>query len=344
MKRYLLLRNNRETGPYSREELKDIGLLPTDLLWIEGESRSWEYATEIQGLKSIAKAGIKIPLASTDERTSATATQRSAYLANINEPDAYIDSMLSGGGTANRTIELRGSSRMQGFQTEGSRFFGALVLLIGLGLCAFVAVNLVRQFADGKTAVSQAIVIESEKLPPSVAAHTAASNLTTVPISAAALQADSITMMAPSFAAQSKKLTQTSLKRSNTLPTDTAKKTAAPPVASNATSEVVPVADDEPEPVKETPEKPSLQLSANDYKVGLFGGISDLEITVTNPSSQPITKAAIEVEYLKPNGNVVKTQTVVAENISANSSKTISVPSSSRGVKARYRIVQIETN
>jgi len=51
MKRYLLLRNNRETGPYSLEQLTAAGLQPLDLVWVEGESTSWSHPHEMDGLK-----------------------------------------------------------------------------------------------------------------------------------------------------------------------------------------------------------------------------------------------------------------------------------------------------
>jgi len=51
MKRYLLLRDNKETGPYSLEELKALSLKSSDLIWTEGSSTAWKYPLEIEGLK-----------------------------------------------------------------------------------------------------------------------------------------------------------------------------------------------------------------------------------------------------------------------------------------------------
>ncbi|MFT3747700.1 MAG: hypothetical protein QM768_05260 [Agriterribacter sp.] len=50
MKEYLLLRNNRQTGPYSLEELQQMGLKPFDLVWIERKSSAWRYPSEIKDL------------------------------------------------------------------------------------------------------------------------------------------------------------------------------------------------------------------------------------------------------------------------------------------------------
>lgn len=54
MKEYLLLRNNTESGPYSLEELKVMGLKAYDLVWIEKKSFSWKYPSEISELAAFA--------------------------------------------------------------------------------------------------------------------------------------------------------------------------------------------------------------------------------------------------------------------------------------------------
>ena len=51
---YRLLRNNKESGPFTTLQLKDMGLKPYDLLWTEGRGAAWQYASEIPELKSFA--------------------------------------------------------------------------------------------------------------------------------------------------------------------------------------------------------------------------------------------------------------------------------------------------
>ena len=48
---YLLLRSNKQTGPYSLEELLQLNLKPFDLVWVEGRSAAWQYPFEIPSLK-----------------------------------------------------------------------------------------------------------------------------------------------------------------------------------------------------------------------------------------------------------------------------------------------------
>lgn len=52
LKVYRLLRNNRETGPYTLDELLQTDLKPQDLIWVEGKSCSWAYPYEIDTLKT----------------------------------------------------------------------------------------------------------------------------------------------------------------------------------------------------------------------------------------------------------------------------------------------------
>src|ERR1700712_4954385 len=51
---YRLLRNNKETGPYSEEEMIAKGFKPYDLLWAEGKSAGWQYPSEINAFKKFA--------------------------------------------------------------------------------------------------------------------------------------------------------------------------------------------------------------------------------------------------------------------------------------------------
>ncbi|RYY58410.1 MAG: hypothetical protein EOO05_16555, partial [Chitinophagaceae bacterium] len=54
MNSYLLLRNNKETGPYSLEDLLRAGLKPYDLVWVKDRSAAWRYPSEIDELRSHA--------------------------------------------------------------------------------------------------------------------------------------------------------------------------------------------------------------------------------------------------------------------------------------------------
>ena len=48
---FRLLRNNKETGPFSLDELLQHSLKPYDLVWVEGKCAGWRYPSELEMLK-----------------------------------------------------------------------------------------------------------------------------------------------------------------------------------------------------------------------------------------------------------------------------------------------------
>jgi hypothetical protein len=54
MNKYLLLRDNKQSGPYSVPELVEKGIKPYDLVWLDGKSVAWRYPSEIEELKAYA--------------------------------------------------------------------------------------------------------------------------------------------------------------------------------------------------------------------------------------------------------------------------------------------------
>jgi hypothetical protein len=70
MKSYLLLRNNVETGPYTREEMIGQQLVSTDLVWIEGESATWKHPSETNELQPFqSESGIRAERPSGEAQT-----------------------------------------------------------------------------------------------------------------------------------------------------------------------------------------------------------------------------------------------------------------------------------
>jgi uncharacterized protein YneF (UPF0154 family) len=63
MSSYLLLRNNKESGPFTMDEIKGMSLKAYDLLWVVGKSAAWRYPGEIPEFKSFAPA---VPEQATD--------------------------------------------------------------------------------------------------------------------------------------------------------------------------------------------------------------------------------------------------------------------------------------
>jgi hypothetical protein len=61
-------------------------------------------------------------------------------------------------------------------------------------------------------------------------------------------------------------------------------------------------------------------------------------LTVHNSSDYPLDLVVVELEYLKVNKDVFKTETLYFKDVDANSSVTVGAPKSSRGNKINYKI------
>ena len=74
--RYLLLRNNKQSGPYSIDELIGQQLKPTDLVWTEGKSQAWLHPYEMEEFTptftkaTVSKPGVNAKKETTVQTTS----------------------------------------------------------------------------------------------------------------------------------------------------------------------------------------------------------------------------------------------------------------------------------
>lgn len=67
---YLLLRNNKQTGPHTLEELVQLSLQSSDLIWIEGKSTGWRTPQEIVELTPYVPEAAHLIIKSNEERNN----------------------------------------------------------------------------------------------------------------------------------------------------------------------------------------------------------------------------------------------------------------------------------
>jgi hypothetical protein len=79
-KPYSLLRSNQEMGPYSLDELLQLGLKPFDLIWVNGRSASWQYPSEIESLKAF------FPVPGKDVQQAEAPENNNAYEDKFQQP------------------------------------------------------------------------------------------------------------------------------------------------------------------------------------------------------------------------------------------------------------------
>lgn len=167
MKSYLLLRENTESGPYTKEDLRKKGLQPADLIWIEGESRSWRFPAEIDELKAFIRT--------TPERqkTNKTASESSAasgvykVTASTSAPVPALDYSTYLHAASPNDDEKVVFSDFKLQATKKSRFamvsnlVALLVLAIGVAMTAYVVRSIVVSFGGDTLQSAQASEVQS---------------------------------------------------------------------------------------------------------------------------------------------------------------------------------------
>ncbi len=86
-----------------------------------------------------------------------------------------------------------------------------------------------------------------------------------------------------------------------------------------------------------------ISVGANTYSVGTFGGISDLQVTVTNRSAYALDLVVVEVAYVQANKKVFKTENLYFHGIGAGSALMLEAPKSTRGIKVQTKVTTINS-
>ncbi|WP_366183896.1 DUF4339 domain-containing protein [Flavobacterium ovatum] len=84
--------------------------------------------------------------------------------------------------------------------------------------------------------------------------------------------------------------------------------------------------------------------STNRYSYNELGGISNLDIIVTNNTEYLLNEVNIAVDYIKDNGGIYKTEIVTIYNIPAKQDKSTSAPESNRGTSVNAKVQSISSN
>ncbi|HTD93886.1 MAG TPA: hypothetical protein VK644_08750 [Chitinophagaceae bacterium] len=98
---------------------------------------------------------------------------------------------------------------------------------------------------------------------------------------------------------------------------------------------------DKPVARSKNPVYDQVVVTSNDYKKVAFGGIRDLRLTVTNNSNTALDNVIVELQYLKPSEETLRTENILFRSIAANESSTIRVPDTNRGIKVLFKVVSI---
>jgi hypothetical protein len=427
MASYLLLRDNKQNGPFTFEELKAKGLKAYDLVWVEGRSAAWRYPGEIEELKPFSPPVVeqpfdrfyrKNPVVTTPEekviqnqpqaaekvnptvyqqaslqtargnvyvtlpQAKNTNSRREVFLEN---PRGATEQVIKTAGPARNDFERvealppsvsfheepisRQGPKEGSFESEKrpsvkraalpegyqkALFIGlGVFLLLGLGIFIGVSIN--------KPASATVTKMDNPNPAPQQPTDNAAA---AIPVSANLIEQkqENSQQVNPETAqdklpAKNEELVSTPEKKKIALP----KKQNTEKQENNA---ILPQTRDSNNTVFTNPlthreavhrDDPGLNdmesiknklvnlvtISSNKYTVGTFGGISELQLTVSNKSVHALDLVIVEVKYLQANKKIFKTENIYYHNINAGQSLMQEAPKSPRGIKIQTRITVI---
>lgn len=86
-----------------------------------------------------------------------------------------------------------------------------------------------------------------------------------------------------------------------------------------------------------------VRAEASAFKVGILGGVSDLDITVLNSSLYTLDQVSVEIKYFGPEKKLVKTQTLIFNNVPPGKRRTLEAPRTNRGITIDYTVTSINS-
>ncbi len=430
MNKYLLLRSNKQTGPYSLEEIRAMGLKAYDLVWVEGKSAAWRYPGEIEELKAFAPLVEEQPFdrffkkpvqegqshsISDDHRYAPVASDHASVnqsngnvyvnlpaekkeAAKEKESPVYAESQQpakeklvvretiiwepvqktfaqSLSSTTREPVGLEENysqslddikreyaekvlGRKKNHKVNIRRYIQPvavgliMVALLACGVFIGLTISRGRNSTKNDLSKEQNGVSEQQSLYPTKTIPISSSlpakptdknldnNLPRPDQSANNNTADIIkgpVVTENKKKAQKQKITD-SLRAQKAIATKT---DSGALVAQND------VAHNKPDPLATEKEniknniEDYVTVGGNKYSVGTFGGISDLQLTVSNTSPYPLDLVVVEVQYVQSNKKIFKRENMYFRNIGAGSALMQEAPKSPRGIKVVYRITMI---
>ena len=430
MNKYLLLRDNKQSGPYSVEELAARGLKAYDLVWLEGKSAAWRYPSEIQELKPFAPIVEEQPFDRFYKKPEPKTIESPARdNTRVQQSSSIYDQVQNSGEKSplKQYVQLNTGAKKIYVSFPGVKPTEALTPKASKEEARKAEPTPVIQSTDKFTQPLQPVVSDEPRTQKESSNFGQSYNqsktsetvinrapLNEAPVSkflfrsvaaACLLLGGALIGLVINYNSQQKKFqqlnqlvqeikqhedpgTSKTVKKDNlsneVLVTEPKPNEMSPPteepeykediqlpevkkdrrdiktiarVPDTARIQVVPavipaIVEDESSTKKidkiatELAKKNLWQLVSvdhNSYKTGVFGGISNLSLKVSNKSLLQLDQVEVEVLFLSPEKKTVNKQKVIFSNVSPGEQLTIDVPKSNRGVNIEYSIKKIAT-
>jgi hypothetical protein len=424
MNQYLLLRDNKQSGPYSAAELAAKGLKAYDLVWLEGKSAAWRYPSELPELKPFApvveeqpydrfykktneeshpaldraqKAALteakkeivekieSTPVKKEEIKQEETPVNKEPELPNVNPKKIYV-TLPSVATSANKksfsqninTIaeerpvvkkqettpviifedaipntttdkdlytQLQENERSRPARSRPAMrpvmltLMAACILLFGVIIGLYIS-NM-KQQSQNHELENMVKRIQERDQKRNEAPPVAPQNLPVQEVQTQAVDSSNVQMKEQEDPTE--KLRISTVARKGNLPPDSKQQSEAE-LASNT------VAKEDKTTYKEGAIEAArknihqmLLVENSKFKTGVLGGISELQMTLSNNSRFPLDQVEIEIKYFGPEQKLVKTQTLLFNDIAPGEQKTLDAPRTSRGITIDYTITRIQS-
>ena len=396
-----MLRNNKEAGPYSFDDLLQIGFKPYDLIWVEGESAMWRYPSEVPELKDYSEAVEEQPydrfykkknIEADSLQKQDSSVKKQVYVSLPVKPlkEIKTESPLSKetvssaiSPTATTTVaEVKFAQPLEeikemyskNLQHRNQKIAQQKIMFRHLKKAAFftglvmLGVIMGYMITRGKNN-APALVVNSEPAAPTAALPASSQiphNKDGQIIPEEILEtnkAESLVSTDDIGLLKKEGIQKTQNKVAGQPPVmSTGKENKQQPISSDKIEQITPGTETnsltgarnkksriETGEAVTIPEKKDNDLSklvtvtSNNYQRGAFGGIRNLELTLTNHSNFFLNKVTVELQYLKPSEHTLRSENILFSSIPPDGTLTIAVPPSNRGIKVQFRIIKIES-
>lgn len=442
MTSYLLLRNNKEKGPFSLEELIQHGLKPYDLVWVNGKSAAWRYPGEIAELKEYSPAVEEQPYDRFFKKPSEekkqepvpvqqkeAVVQQPAYIpkksvfvtlpgqkqqqpARIKEQpvvgyEKYQPSVKETAKieTAVPTIsitetpvtaEIKYSQPLdeikemyvktlqdrkqkiakKTYLNAAMKNAAVALAIVGVGILIGFAMksNGNKPVAAAETVIPQQVaMLPADTTEPVLQEQPAEEQKEEMPVEPAYKEPQPVIgeeIKKPDIKEQKQSPVQfpaipaektiAIAPKKEAIPSEkkfVPEEEASPGVEINARTgernkkvrsetteqqEKETISDPAPKAVRKNNSlSKQVTVSSNDYQKVAFGGIRNLQLTVSNDSKYVLDNVVVELQYLKPSEQPLKTESIQFRSVAPGGTQTIRVPDTNRGIKVTYKITHI---
>ena len=332
MQQYRLLRNNKESGPYTLKELAHLPLKPYDLVWVDGKSAAWRYPSELPEFKEVAPR-VEEDFYEQFHRRPAEKKETTAHTSGTEKADTAAAPVVS-------ELITKPASAAASLPTDQRKK---------------VAVILPENAAPPKQepvlrVVKKEAVSPSEDTPELIKKAPAPDPvIDQLQVPKPKPSKRNIAQKPYYWAAGLVVLVVTTL----LLFTFTSDYR---PAGIEANSNALPLIqtggaiDDISDPGSALPENPALEFAAlkrflivrpDQINVGMFGGIKGLQLVIKNNHSQPIADIQIAVDFLEKDQSLHHTEIVEVAKMEAGSTQSIRVPANGKGRAVQTRIIGI---